>query len=115
MARVVKRGAAKRDLIAQWVWYAETADVEVADRFLAAAETTLNLLSTRPEIGKIVPVCKTKLQGMRGFPVKLNLVAGFTDEILYQDRNGMAGPLASWLAALVSGNFNACALYSINN
>jgi plasmid stabilization system protein ParE len=37
MARVLKREAAKRDLIIQWVWYAETATVEVADRFLAAA------------------------------------------------------------------------------
>ena len=29
MARVLKREAAKRDLIAQWIWYAETADLEV--------------------------------------------------------------------------------------
>ena len=35
MARVRKRQAAKRDLIAQWVWYAENADLETADRFLA--------------------------------------------------------------------------------
>lgn len=46
MARVLKREAAKRDLIAQWVWYAETASIEIADRFLDAAESTLTLLAT---------------------------------------------------------------------
>jgi len=46
MASVQKRDAAKRDLIAQWVWYAENAGIDVADRFLEAAEHTLSLLST---------------------------------------------------------------------
>jgi|SRR6516162_1920841 toxin ParE1/3/4 len=69
MARVVKREAAKRDLIAQWVWYAENADIEVADRFLNAAEKTLTLLSTQPEIGAHFFVRKPELQGMRKFPV----------------------------------------------
>jgi plasmid stabilization system protein ParE len=44
MAGVQKREAAKRDLIAQWVWYAENASIEVADRFLEAANNTLILL-----------------------------------------------------------------------
>jgi toxin ParE1/3/4 len=69
MARVLKREAAKRDLIAQWVWYAETASIEVADRFLVATDTTLNLLATQPESGSLFFVCKTELQGMRRFPV----------------------------------------------
>ncbi len=30
MARVLKREAAKRDLIAAWVWYAEMAGIEVS-------------------------------------------------------------------------------------
>ncbi len=38
MARVQKREAAKRDLIAQWVWYAENAGIDVADRFLRKPE-----------------------------------------------------------------------------
>jgi toxin ParE1/3/4 len=69
MARVLKREAAKRDLIVQWVWYAETASIEVADRFLAAVETTLNLLATQPESGSPFFVQKTEFQGMRRFPV----------------------------------------------
>jgi plasmid stabilization system protein ParE len=41
MARVLKREAAERDLIRQWVWYAENASVEVADRFLSAADARI--------------------------------------------------------------------------
>ena len=51
MARVLKREAAKRDLIQQWVWYAENAGIEVADRFLEAADSTLKLLASQPESG----------------------------------------------------------------
>lgn len=42
MTRVLKREAAKRDLIQQWVWYAEEASLEVADRFLTAVDSTRN-------------------------------------------------------------------------
>jgi toxin ParE1/3/4 len=69
MAHVLKREAAKRDLIAQWVWYAENEGVELADRFLSAAEKTLALLATQPEIGASSFVRKPELQGMRRFPV----------------------------------------------
>ncbi len=69
MALVLKREAAKRDLMAQWVWYAETASIEVADRFLAATDITLNLLATQPESGSLFFVRKTELQRMRRFPV----------------------------------------------
>jgi toxin ParE1/3/4 len=69
MARVLKREAAKRDLISQWVWYAENAGIEIADQFLWAAESTLKLLSTRPESGSPFFVRQTELQGMRKFPV----------------------------------------------
>ena len=69
MARVLKRETAKRDLIAQWVWYAENANLEAADRFFRAADDTLNLLSTQPESGSAFLVTKPELQGMRRFPV----------------------------------------------
>jgi toxin ParE1/3/4 len=69
VARVLKWDAAKGDLTAQWVWYAENAGVEVADRFLEAAEKTLTLLSTQPETGAQFFVSKVELQGMRRFPV----------------------------------------------
>ncbi len=69
MARVQKRDAAMRDLIAQWVWYAENAGINVADRFLEAAEYTLTLLSTQPESGSILFAGKAELQGMRRVPL----------------------------------------------
>jgi toxin ParE1/3/4 len=69
MARVLKREAARRDLIQQWVWYAESASIEVADRFLRAADKTLDLLSTQPESGARFFVRKPELQNMRRFPV----------------------------------------------
>lgn len=69
MARVLKREAARRDLIAQWVWYAENAGIEVADRFLAAVESTATTLARQPEIGIPLPLKKAALRGMRRFPV----------------------------------------------
>jgi toxin ParE1/3/4 len=69
MARALKREAAKRDLIHQWIWYAENASIEIADRFLAAVESTLRLLATQPESGALFSVRTTNLLGMRRFPV----------------------------------------------
>jgi len=51
MATVRKREAAKRDLIAQWVWYAENADLDTADRFLRAADSTVSMIAGQPESG----------------------------------------------------------------
>ena len=70
MARVLKREAAKRDLIAQWVWYAENASIEIADHFLAAVESTAATLARQPEIGIPLPLKKAALQGMRRFPIQ---------------------------------------------
>ncbi len=69
MGQVLKRESALRDLTAQWVWYAENAGVEVADRFLAAVEDTLESLSMHPEIGVSVGFARPELAGMRRFPV----------------------------------------------
>ncbi|MFN0105541.1 MAG: type II toxin-antitoxin system RelE/ParE family toxin [Bryobacteraceae bacterium] len=69
MARVLKREAAERDLISQWVWYAETGGIEIADRFFAAANSTLDLLATQPESGSPIWARKPELQRMRRFPV----------------------------------------------
>jgi toxin ParE1/3/4 len=69
VARVLKREAAKRDLVAQWVWYAENASIEIADRFIAAADLTTATLARQPDIGTPLLVKKAALQGMRRFPV----------------------------------------------
>ena len=67
MARVLKREGAKCDLIAQWVWYAENAGIEVADRFLAEAEKALALLSTQPECGGLFFGAKADSRGCVDF------------------------------------------------
>lgn len=69
MARVLKREAAKRDLIAQWVWYADNASIETADRFLAATESTSMMLAGQPGSGAPMSVTRVELEGMRRFPL----------------------------------------------
>ena len=69
MARIRKRDAAKRDLVRQWVWYAENASIEVADRFLEAADSTLATLARQPESGIRTFMTRPGLRGMRRFPV----------------------------------------------
>ena len=66
MVRVVKRSAAARDLLLQWAWYSENAG---DDRFLAAVDQTLESLSRQPGIGTQVFFRKSRLKGMRRFPV----------------------------------------------
>jgi toxin ParE1/3/4 len=69
VARILKREAAQRDFVALWVWYAENADGETADRFLLAAESTLATLAGQPEAGLRTLFIRPDLQGMRRFPV----------------------------------------------
>lgn len=69
MARVRKRESAKRDLIAQWVWYAESSGIDTADRFLEAADSAASVLASQPEAGYRFAVRKAELEGMRRFPV----------------------------------------------
>jgi plasmid stabilization system protein ParE len=52
MAAVRKRESARRDLIAQWVWYAENAGIDTADRFLEAADSTVSLLAGLTDGGR---------------------------------------------------------------
>ena len=69
MARVFKREAARRDLVAQWVWYSENGSVEVADRFLLAVDQTLSVLASQPESGSVVLLRSPELRGLRRAPV----------------------------------------------
>ena len=79
MGRILKREGAKRDLIQQWVWYAENAGFEVADRFLAAVEETLTALANQPERGVRVFTQRSDLQGIRRVPVG----SGFENILLF--------------------------------
>ncbi|MBZ2185915.1 MAG: type II toxin-antitoxin system RelE/ParE family toxin [Bryobacter sp.] len=79
MGIIRKRAAAKRDLISQWVWYAENADIETADRFLSTASETAAMLARQPEAGYRFFVRRPELQGMRRFP----LANGFEKILLF--------------------------------
>jgi hypothetical protein len=78
MARVRKREAVKRDLIAQWLWYAETASVEVADRFLQAADATLDLLSTQPEREAYSSFANWSCKGCGGYLIPVDSRRSFS-------------------------------------
>jgi toxin ParE1/3/4 len=79
VARILKRESAKRDLIAQWVWYAENADVQTTDRFLNAVDSTASLLARQPDSGLRTFVQKPEIKGIRRFP----LLDGFESIILF--------------------------------
>jgi toxin ParE1/3/4 len=51
MARVIKRVAAKRDLVDHFVFLGENASLEIARRFLQSANHTFEILARMPEIG----------------------------------------------------------------
>lgn len=69
MPIVTKRAAAKRDLIEHFVYLAENASVDVADRFLANAETSFNVLSQQPAMGAPLTLRHPGLTGMRKWRV----------------------------------------------
>jgi toxin ParE1/3/4 len=65
MALVLKREAAKRDLIMHFVYLAENASLDVARRFKDAARDTFMELSNMPEIGSPAKVRQGKFAGVR--------------------------------------------------
>ena len=51
MSKVRQRAAARRDLVEQFVYLAENAGLDTAERFLTNAEATFNDLAGQPMIG----------------------------------------------------------------
>ena len=62
---IEKRESAKRDLIAQWLWYAENADLATADRFLTEFDRIVALTATQPEMGRRVVTTRANLKDLR--------------------------------------------------
>ena len=65
MAHVLKREAAKRDLIRHFVYVAENASLEVARRFKDAAQDAFIELSEAPEMGSPGKIRQGKFAGVR--------------------------------------------------
>jgi len=70
MAKVHKRASAKRDLVEDYVYLAEHADIETAERFLANAGGTFHDLSVHPGMGVALSLRHPKLAGLRKWQVK---------------------------------------------
>ena len=65
MALLRQTETSRRDLVAQWVWYAENGSVELADEFLQSVQQSLEVLAMHPELGACINSRHPKLQGIR--------------------------------------------------
>jgi toxin ParE1/3/4 len=70
MSRVTKREAARRDLVEHFVYLAENAGLDVAERFLSSAEASFADLARQPMIGAPLTLKHPDLAGMRKWRVK---------------------------------------------
>lgn len=70
MARVTKREAARRDLVEQFVYLAENAGIDTAERFLDCAEASFNEPAAHPMIGAPLTLQNPALADLRKWRVK---------------------------------------------
>ena len=70
MPKVYRRAVAKRDLVEYFVYLAENAGLEIAERFLTNAATTFIELAGQPMIGAPLTLRHPELAGMRKWRVK---------------------------------------------
>lgn len=78
MAAVYRRAAARRDLIEHYVYLAEHAGEETAERFLANAEASFNDLANQPRIGAPLLLKGPELAGLRKWQVR-----GFDNVLIF--------------------------------
>ena len=69
MPKIYQRAAARRDLVEHFVYLAENANLETAERFLTQVEASFNDLAERPMIGAPLMLHDPALAGMRKWPV----------------------------------------------
>lgn len=70
MPRVFQRVSARRDLVEHYLYLAENAGLEIADRFLVCAEESFTDLARQPNMGSPVPLRAPTLAGMRKWQVR---------------------------------------------
>ena len=70
MPKIYQRAAARRDLVEHFVYLAENADLETAERFLGQTEASFNVLAEQPLIGAPLSLYDPALAGMRKWPVR---------------------------------------------
>ncbi len=70
MATVYRRAAARRDLIAHFVYLAQNAGEAVAGRFLSNAESSFNDLAAQPMMGGSLTLQHKELTDIRKWRIK---------------------------------------------
>lgn len=70
MLVVSKRESAKLDLVEHFVYLAENAGMDTADRFLANAESSFNDLARQPKMGAALHLKRPELANIRKWRVK---------------------------------------------
>lgn len=70
MPTVTKREAAQRDLVEHFVYLAENAGLDVAERFLNNAEASFKDLAQQPWMGPPLALKSPRLTGIRKWRVK---------------------------------------------
>ncbi len=69
MPKVYRRAVAKRDLVEHFIYLAENAHLEIAERFLTNAEASFNDLADQPMIGAPLGLRHPELVGLRKWRV----------------------------------------------
>lgn len=69
MAAVSKRASARRDMIEHYVYLAEHAGIEIAERFLSSANESFSDLARHPALGTAQSLRGPKLTGLRKWRV----------------------------------------------
>lgn len=69
MASVTIRAAARTDLIDHFIYLAENAGPDIADRFLANSQASFDELAIQPLVGSPVPLRHPHLTGIRKWRV----------------------------------------------
>ena len=77
-ATVHKRARANRDLVEHYVYLAEAAGIETAERFLSSAEKSFGELARHPGMGAALALRSPKLAGLRKWPV-----SGFDNVLVF--------------------------------
>jgi toxin ParE1/3/4 len=83
---VTQRPRARLDLLEQFVYFGEQANVDVAERYFEAFDKTCALLVQQPQAGKPFETGINRLARLRHFPVK-----GFENHLIFYipRRNGI--------------------------
>ena len=80
MPTVTQREAARRDLVEHFVYLAENAGLDVAERFLANAEASFNNLAQQPKMGAPLTLKHPDLKNVRKWRIK-----GFDNHLVFYE------------------------------